>query len=81
MYLKLTEAQYREHAMEQLSQYSERWRNPLAQKGVNLPTTWRLCQCFFRIDIMTGFGGMPEAKQKAEVPRSLLFCRDDSCTK
>jgi len=36
---------------------------------------------FFAFDIMTGFRDMPEAKQKAEVPRSLSFCREDSCTK
>jgi nitroimidazol reductase NimA-like FMN-containing flavoprotein (pyridoxamine 5'-phosphate oxidase superfamily) len=54
-YLELTEVQYpsqREHAMELLAEYSEWWRNPLAQrreqtKDLSIETV------FFRIDIQS----------------------------
>jgi uncharacterized protein len=64
-YLELNEAQYptqREHAMELLSQYSEWWRNPLAQRREHT-SDLAIEPVFFRIDIesMTGLRGMPEA--------------------
>lgn len=64
-YLELREPQYTaqlEHALEQLEQYSEWWRNPLAQRreqtrDLSIETV------FFRIDIgsMSGLRTMPEA--------------------
>ena len=65
-YVELREPQYiaqREHALEQLAQYSEWWRNPLAQRreqtrDLSIETV------FFRIDIesMSGLRTMPEAE-------------------
>jgi nitroimidazol reductase NimA-like FMN-containing flavoprotein (pyridoxamine 5'-phosphate oxidase superfamily) len=65
-YLELREPQYTaqlEHALEQLEQYSEWWRNPLAQRreqtrDLSIETV------FFRIDIgvMSGLRTMPEAE-------------------
>jgi uncharacterized protein len=65
-YLELTETQYPaqlEHAMEQLAQYSEWWRNPLAQRREHT-SDLAIESVFFRIDIksMTGLRGMPEAE-------------------
>lgn len=65
-YLELTESQYpsqREHAMEQLAQYSEWWRNPLAQRREQT-SDLSIETIFFRIDIsaMSGLRGMPESK-------------------
>ncbi len=65
-YLELSELQYpaqREHARELLSQYSEWWRNPLAQKREHT-SDLAIEPVFFRIDIksMTGLRGIPEAK-------------------
>jgi uncharacterized protein len=64
-YLELSEVQYpeqREHAMEQLAQYSEWWRNPLAQRREHT-SDLAIEPVFFRIDIqsMSGLRGMPEA--------------------
>jgi len=65
-YLELREPQYTaqlEHALEQLEQYSEWWRNPPAQRreqtrDLSIETV------FFRIDIgsMSGLRTMPEAE-------------------
>src|SRR6266568_4114319 len=65
-YLELREPQYTaqlEHALEQLEQYSEWWRNPLAQRreqtrDLSIETV------FFRVDIgaMSGLRTMPEAE-------------------
>ena len=65
-YLELHERQYpaqREHAMEQLAQYSEWWRNPLAERR-ELTSDLSIEPVFFRIDIgsMTGLRGVPEAE-------------------
>jgi nitroimidazol reductase NimA-like FMN-containing flavoprotein (pyridoxamine 5'-phosphate oxidase superfamily) len=65
-YLELSEAQYpaqREHAMEQLAQYAEWWRNPLAQRREHT-SDLAIKPVFFRIDIksMSGLRGMPEAE-------------------
>jgi uncharacterized protein len=65
-YLELSETQYpaqREHAMEQLAQYAEWWRNPLAQRR-ELTSDLAIEPVFFRIDIksMSGLRGMPEAQ-------------------
>jgi uncharacterized protein len=65
-YLEITETQYPaqlEHAMEQLAQYSEWWRNPLAQRREHT-SDLAIESVFFRIDIksMTGLRGMPEAE-------------------
>ena len=65
-YLELTEMQYpaeREHAMEKLAQYSEWWRNPLAERREQI-SDLAIEPVFFRIDIksMTGLRGMPEPK-------------------
>jgi uncharacterized protein len=64
-YVELSEAQYpaqREHAMEQLAQYSEWWRNALAQRREHT-SDLAIEPVFFRIDIqsMSGLRGMPEA--------------------
>ena len=65
-YVELREPQYTaqlEHALEQLEQYSEWWRNPLAQRreqtrDLSIETV------FFRIDIgsMSGLRTVPEAE-------------------
>jgi nitroimidazol reductase NimA-like FMN-containing flavoprotein (pyridoxamine 5'-phosphate oxidase superfamily) len=65
-YLELREPQYtaqREHALEQLAQYSEWWRNPLAERR-ELTSDLSIEPVFFRIDIgsMTGLRGIPEAE-------------------
>jgi nitroimidazol reductase NimA-like FMN-containing flavoprotein (pyridoxamine 5'-phosphate oxidase superfamily) len=65
-YLELREPQYtaqREHALEQLAQYSEWWRNPLAERR-ELTSDLSIEPVFFRIDVgsMTGLRGIPEAE-------------------
>lgn len=65
-YLELTATQYPaqlEHAIEQLAQDSEWWRNPLAQRREHT-SDLAIESVFFRIDIksMTGLRGMPEAE-------------------
>jgi uncharacterized protein len=65
-YLELSETQYpaqREHAMEQLAQYAEWWRTPLAQRREHT-SDLAIKPVFFRIDIksMSGLRGMPEAE-------------------
>ena len=65
-YLELREPQYtaqREHALEQLAQYSEWWRNPLAERRERT-SDLSIEPVFFRIDIrsMTGLRGIPEAE-------------------
>jgi nitroimidazol reductase NimA-like FMN-containing flavoprotein (pyridoxamine 5'-phosphate oxidase superfamily) len=65
-YLELREPQYaaeREHALEQLAQYSEWWRNPLAERREQTGDL-SIEPVFFRIDIgsMSGLRGMPEAQ-------------------
>jgi nitroimidazol reductase NimA-like FMN-containing flavoprotein (pyridoxamine 5'-phosphate oxidase superfamily) len=64
-YLELSETQYpaqREHALEQLTQFAEWWRNPLAQRREQT-SDLAIESVFFRIDIksMSGLRGMPEA--------------------
>ena len=64
-YLELREPQYTaqlEHALEQLEQYSEWWRNPLAQRREQT-SDLSIETVFFRIDIgsMSGLRTMPEA--------------------
>jgi uncharacterized protein len=63
-YLELPEPQYtaqREHAMEQLAQYSLWWRTPLAQRREQTDDL-SIVPVFFRIDIasMSGLGTAPE---------------------
>ena len=65
-YLELREPQYtaeREHALEQLSEYSEWWRNPLAERREQT-SDLSIEPVFFRIDIesMSGLRAMPEAE-------------------
>ena len=65
-YLELGEPQYTaqlEHALEQLEQYSEWWRNPLAQRREQT-SDLSIETVFFRIDIgsMSGLRTMPEAE-------------------
>jgi uncharacterized protein len=65
-YLELSETQYpaqREHALEQLAQYAEWWRTPLAQRREHT-SDLAIKPVFFRIDIksMSGLRGMPEAE-------------------
>jgi nitroimidazol reductase NimA-like FMN-containing flavoprotein (pyridoxamine 5'-phosphate oxidase superfamily) len=65
-YLELREPQYTaqlEHALEQLEQYSEWWRNPLAQRREQT-SDLSIETVFFRIDIgsMSGLRTMPEAE-------------------
>jgi nitroimidazol reductase NimA-like FMN-containing flavoprotein (pyridoxamine 5'-phosphate oxidase superfamily) len=65
-YLELREPQYTaqlEHALEQLGQYSEWWRNPLAQRREQT-SDLSIETVFFRIDIgsMSGLRTMPEAE-------------------
>ncbi len=65
-YLELREPQYtaeREHALEQLAQYSGWWRNPLAERREQT-SDLSIEPVFFRIDIgaMSGLRAMPEAQ-------------------
>jgi len=65
-YLELSDPQYtaeREHAKEQLGQYSEWWRNPLAERREQTSDV-SIENVFFRIDIqsMSGLRGVLEAK-------------------
>ena len=65
-YLELREPQYTaqlQHALEQLGQYSEWWRNPLAQRREQT-SDLSIETVFFRIDIgsMSGLRTMPEAE-------------------
>jgi nitroimidazol reductase NimA-like FMN-containing flavoprotein (pyridoxamine 5'-phosphate oxidase superfamily) len=65
-YLELREPQYTaqlEHALEQLEQYFEWWRNPLAQRREQT-SDLSIETVFFRIDIgsMSGLRTMPEAE-------------------
>ena len=65
-YLELTDPQYtaeREHAKEQLAQYSEWWRNPLAERREQTDDVL-IENVFFRINIpsMSGLRGVLEAK-------------------
>jgi nitroimidazol reductase NimA-like FMN-containing flavoprotein (pyridoxamine 5'-phosphate oxidase superfamily) len=62
-FLELLEPQYtaqREHALEQLAQYSEWWRNPLAERREQTSDI-SIEPVFFRIDInsMSGLGAVP----------------------
>jgi nitroimidazol reductase NimA-like FMN-containing flavoprotein (pyridoxamine 5'-phosphate oxidase superfamily) len=62
-FLELPEPQYtaqREHALEQLAQYSEWWRNPLAERREETSDI-SIEPVFFRIDInsMSGLGAVP----------------------
>jgi uncharacterized protein len=64
-YLELSETQYpslREHAMEQLAQYSEWWKTPLAERREKI-SDLAIETVFFRIDItsMDGLRAIPEA--------------------
>jgi uncharacterized protein len=64
-YLELTESQHtaeREHAMEQLSQYSQWWRNPLAERREQT-SDLAIESVFFRIDIesISGLRAIHEA--------------------
>lgn len=65
-YLELRRPQYtaeREHALEQLAQYSEWWRNPLAERHEQT-SDLSIEPVYFRIDIesISGLGAMPEAE-------------------
>ena len=65
-YLELREPQYtpqREHALEQLAQYSEFWRFPLAERREQT-SDLSIESVFFRIDIksMSGLRAIPEAE-------------------
>jgi uncharacterized protein len=65
-YLELREPQYtseREHALEQLSQYSEYWQNPLAERREQT-SDLSIEPIFFRIDIesMSGLGAIPDTQ-------------------
>jgi hypothetical protein len=65
-YLELREPQYtpqREHALEQLAQYSEFWRFPLAERREQT-SDLSIESVFFRVDIksMSGLRGIPEAE-------------------
>jgi len=65
-YLELREPQYtaqREHALEQLAQYSQYWRNALAERREQT-SDLAIEPLFFRIDVesMTGLRAMPEAE-------------------
>jgi uncharacterized protein len=64
-YLELTQSQHtaeRGHAMEQLSQYSQWWRNPLAERREQIGDS-SIETVFFRIDIesITGLRAIHEA--------------------
>jgi uncharacterized protein len=66
MYLELREPQHTaqlEHALEQLEQYSEWWRNPLAQRREQT-SDLSIETVFFRIDIqsMSGLRAVLEAE-------------------
>ena len=57
-YLELSEMQYpsqREHAMEQLAEYSEWWKNPLAERREKI-SDLAIETVFFRIDITSMSG-------------------------
>jgi uncharacterized protein len=65
-YLELREPQYtaqREHALEQLAQYSQWWRTPLAERREQT-SDLSIETVFFRIDIesMSGLSATPEAE-------------------
>jgi nitroimidazol reductase NimA-like FMN-containing flavoprotein (pyridoxamine 5'-phosphate oxidase superfamily) len=65
-YLELREPQYtaqREYALEKLAQYSEWWRNALAERREQT-SDLSIEPVFFRIDIksMSGLRAMPEAE-------------------
>jgi len=65
-YLELSDPQYtaqRQHAMEQLAQYSAWWRTPLAERREQT-SDLSIEPVFFRIDIesMSGLRAMPEAQ-------------------
>jgi uncharacterized protein len=65
-YLELNEVQHpslREHAMEQLAQHAEWWRNPLAERREKI-SDLEIKTVFFRIDItsMNGLRAIPEAE-------------------
>jgi uncharacterized protein len=65
-YLELREPQYtaqRQHALEQLAQYSEFWRFPLAERREQT-SDLSIESVFFRIDIksMSGLRAIPEAE-------------------
>jgi len=65
-YFELHELQYaseRQHAIEQIAQYSQWWRNPLAERREQT-SDLAIEPVFFRIDItsMSGLRGVPEAK-------------------
>lgn len=65
-YVELQEQQHaaeREHARERLAQFSEWWRNPIAQRR-EAAGDMEIEPVFFRIDIasMSGLRGMPEAE-------------------
>ena len=73
-YLELREPQYtaqQEHALEQLEQYSEWWRNPLAQRREQT-SDLSIETVFFRIDIesMSGLRAMYETEETARSWRS-----------
>ena len=55
----------REHALERLAQYSEWWRNPIAQKAEQ-SSDLSIEPVFFRIDIeaMSGLRAIPEAEER-----------------
>jgi uncharacterized protein len=64
-YLELSEPRYtaeREHAMERLAQYSEWWRNPLAERREQI-SDLSIESIFFRIDTesMSGLRTLPES--------------------
>jgi nitroimidazol reductase NimA-like FMN-containing flavoprotein (pyridoxamine 5'-phosphate oxidase superfamily) len=66
IYVELQEPQYtaqREHAMEQLAQYSNWWRTPLAERREQT-SDLSVEPVFFRIDIgsMSGLRALPEAE-------------------
>ena len=65
-YLELNELQHaseREHALEQLAQYSDWWRTPLAERREQVGDL-SVQPIFFRVDIesMSGLRSIPEAK-------------------
>jgi uncharacterized protein len=65
-YVELREPEYTaqlEHALEQLEQYSEWWRNPLAQRREQTSDV-SIESVFFRIDIksLSGLRAIPEAE-------------------
>jgi nitroimidazol reductase NimA-like FMN-containing flavoprotein (pyridoxamine 5'-phosphate oxidase superfamily) len=65
-YLELQEPQYtaeKEHARERLAEFSEWWRNPMAERRENT-SDLEIEPVFFRVDIvsMSGLRGVPEAE-------------------